>query len=59
MGWSGFKPGGEGEFPYLSRLAPRSTQPPVQWIMGVFTGVKGVGHGINHPPLLVLKLKKV
>ena len=26
------------DFPHLSRLAPRPTQPPVQWVLGLSRG---------------------
>jgi hypothetical protein len=27
------------------------TQPPLQWVLGLFPGLKRPGHGIDHPPL--------
>jgi hypothetical protein len=35
-------------FPHLSRPALGPTQPPTQWVLGYFWGVKPTGHGINH-----------
>jgi len=42
----------------LSRPALRPTQPPLQWVLGLFPGVKWQRHGIDHPPHLSLRLKK-
>ena len=35
------------------------TQPPIQWAMGLFGGVKGLGRGLDHAPHLAPRLKKV
>ena len=49
--WRGF-------FPYPSRPALRSTQPPVQWVPGHSRGVKRPGRGVNYPPQLGPRFKK-
>jgi hypothetical protein len=46
------------DFLCLSRLALGPTQPPVQWVLGLFPGVKWPGCGIDNPPHLALRLKK-
>jgi len=33
----------------FSRLALGPTQPPIQWIPGLFPGVKRPGCGVDHP----------
>jgi hypothetical protein len=35
---------------HLSSPALRSTQPPIQWVLGLSQGVKRPGCGIDHPP---------
>ena len=37
-----------------------STQPPAEWIPGIFTGegIKRPGRGVNDPPRLAQRLKK-
>ena len=38
------------DFLHPSRLALGPTQPPTWWILGLFTGVKWPGCGVNYPP---------
>ena len=38
------------DFPHLSRPVLGPTQPPIQWLPGLFPGVKRPGRGIDHPP---------
>ena len=45
-------------FPHPSRPALEPTQPPVQWVSGLFRGVKRLGRGVDYPPHLVPWLKK-
>ena len=37
-------------FSQPSRLALEPTQPPMQWVPGLFWGVKWLGSGVDHPP---------
>ena len=46
------------DLPHPSRPALGPTQPPTQWIPGLFQGVKRPGRGDDHPPHLVSRLKK-
>ena len=38
------------DFPHPSRPALGPTQPPIQWVLGLFPGLKWPGRGIDHPP---------
>ena len=40
----------EAKFYAPSRPFVGSTQPPIQWVPGVFPGVKRPGRGVDHPP---------
>ena len=46
------------DFRYPSRPATGPTQPPLQWILCLFLGVKQPGRGVDHPPLSSAKVKK-
>jgi hypothetical protein len=45
------------EFMHPPGLVLGSTQPPVEWILGLFLGVKQHRFGNNHPPPLRTKVK--
>ena len=51
-GWMvwGSNPSGGWDFPHLYRLALGSTQPFVQWVLGLSRGVKRLGRGVDHSP---------
>jgi hypothetical protein len=46
------------DFPHLSRSTVGSTQPPIQWELGLFPGVKRPGLGVGNPLYLAPRLKK-
>lgn len=54
----GFKPKCGYSIPYVFRQAPRPAQPPVHWILGLFSGGKETGVWLDHPPNIVMRLKK-
>jgi hypothetical protein len=41
-----------------SRKALGPTQPPVQWVAGLFQEVKPAGRGVHHPPTSNAKVKE-
>ena len=43
-------PVGGRDFPHPSRPALGPTQPPIQWVLGFFQGVKRLGRCVDHPP---------
>jgi hypothetical protein len=45
------------DFPHLSRPALGPTQPRIQWVTGLFPGVKRLGRDADPSPLLVLRSK--
>jgi hypothetical protein len=51
-------PGKEWDFAYPSRTAPWLTEPPVQWVPGLFRGWNGQGVVLTTHPLLVARLQK-
>ena len=46
----GSNPGGGREFPYPSRPALESTQPPKPWVPSLSLGVNRPGRGLVHSP---------
>jgi hypothetical protein len=46
------------DFPYLSRPAPRPTQPPVQWVKGLSRGRMRPGRDADHTPPSSAEVKK-
>ena len=38
------------DFPHPSRPTLRNTQPPIQWVSGIFPGGKAPGRGVDYPP---------
>jgi hypothetical protein len=46
------------DFPHKSRPALGPTQTPVQWVLGLCTGVKLPGRGVDHSPHLEPRSKK-
>ena len=49
--------GGWRDFPHLPRPALRPTQPPIQWVPGLFPGAKRPGRGVDHSPLSSAKVE--
>ena len=45
------------DFPHPSTPALGSTQPPAQWIRGLFPGVKRPGRGVDHSPPFISEVK--
>jgi len=48
----------EAKSPAPLQTSPGVTQPPVQWVLGAFLGVKLPGYGADNPPHLAPRLKK-
>ena len=46
------------DFSKPSRPALGPTQPPIQWIPGLFPGVKRPGRGVDHPPSSSARVKE-
>jgi len=40
------------------QTGPRTTQPTLQWVPGLFPGGKGPGRGVDHPPHLAPRFKE-
>jgi hypothetical protein len=38
------------DFPQTSRPALGPTQPPIEWVLGLFRWLKRPGRGVDHPP---------
>ena len=45
-------------FPHPSRLSLGPTQSPIQWVPGLFSGVKRPGRGVEHPSHKAPRLQK-
>ena len=45
------------DFPHQSRPALGPTQSPIQWVPGLFPGVKRPGRGVHHPSHLAPRLQ--
>jgi hypothetical protein len=48
----------ERDFQHPSRPALGPTQPPIQWVPGLFTGVKRPGRGVDYPPSSSARVKE-
>ena len=46
------------DFPHPSRPVLGPTQPPIQWVPGLFHGVKRPGRGVNHLPPFSAEVKE-
>jgi hypothetical protein len=46
------------DFPHPPRQALGLTQPPVQWVPGLFPGTKRQGRGVDHAPLSSAEVKE-
>ena len=61
-GWMvwGLNPGGGQDFLHPSRLAQGPTQPPIQWVPGLFPRgkVAGAWRGVDHPPPSCAEIKE-
>ena len=55
---SGIEPWLGQDFPHPFRLALGPTQPPVQWVPGLFPGGKAFGRGVGHPPTSSSEVKE-
>jgi hypothetical protein len=54
----GLNPTGRQDFLHPSRVALGPTQPPIQWVPGLFPRGKRPGCGVDHPPLSRAKVKE-
>jgi hypothetical protein len=50
--------GGGRDFPHLSRPFMGPSEPLVQWVPGVFSGVKAAGYGSHYSPPFSAKVKE-
>jgi hypothetical protein len=59
-GWTfrGSNPGERRDILQPSRPALGPTQPPAQWVLGLFLGVKRPWCGVDHPPSSIAKVKE-
>ena len=46
------------DFQQPSRPALGPTQPPIQWVPGLFPGLKRPGRGVDHPPPASAEVKE-
>jgi hypothetical protein len=51
-------PVGGADFQRPSILVLGQTQPPIQWVPGLFPSGKAAGRGVEHPSHLATRLKK-
>ena len=54
----GSNPGGGTRFSTFVQTGPGAHQPTIQWVPGLFPGVKRPGSGVDHPPPSSAEVKK-
>ena len=47
------------DFPHPFRPSLGPSQPPIQWVPGLFPGVKRPGRGVDHPPSSSARFKEI